>query len=215
MSSRSQSRRDGAVESYRRCASDLGQLGPGSSIFALTHGQWSLVDAVLHAIDCCSGPVDLSIWTWAIGEYDAEVMGRLMRDGRIRSAILVIDVGMRADPKKSAARGHNNSTIMDGWTAHFGPQSVRHLITHAKMATVTDGTLKFLLRGSMNLNFNPHFENFDLTEGGPEFDLIAGIEAGLPCIPPEFSTVAARRQARVNSCHGDALQPGESEEMWA
>ena len=41
---------------------------------------------------------------------------------------------------------------------------------------------KVLLRGSMNLNFNPppRFEQLDVTEGGADFNLIKEIESELP-----------------------------------
>ena len=34
----------------------------------------------------------------------------------------------------------------------------------------------------MNLNFNPRFEQFDLTEGGEDFELVKRIEAELPIL---------------------------------
>jgi hypothetical protein len=65
---------------------------------------------------------------------------------------------------------------------------VRYVINHAKIATVESETgLRFLLRGSMNLNFNPRFEQFDITEGGPEFDLVREIEDELPDLEDDCS----------------------------
>ncbi|MFN9294207.1 MAG: hypothetical protein ACK6EB_39500, partial [Planctomyces sp.] len=61
-------------------------------------------------------------------------------------------------------------------------------INHAKIATVeSESGLKFLLRGSMNLNYNPRFEQFDITEGGPEFDLVREIEDELPDLEDDCS----------------------------
>ena len=51
-----------------------------------------------------------------------------------------------------------------------------------KTATVDNGTLRVCLRGSMNLNMNPRFENLDVTEGGPDFDLVREIESELPIL---------------------------------
>jgi hypothetical protein len=46
-------------------------------------------------------------------------------------------------------------------------------MNHRKIATVEAASgLKFLRRGSINFDFNPRFEQFDITEGGPEFDLV-------------------------------------------
>ena len=85
------------------------------------------------------------------------------------------------------AQNKNAVTIAD-WKRQFGADSVRYVVNHAKIATVeTAAGLKFLLRGSMNLNFNPRFEQFDITEGGPEFDLIQGIELELPTLIDDCS----------------------------
>ena len=58
-------------------------------------------------------------------------------------------------------------------------------MNHAKIATVEGGGFKCLLRGSMNLNHNPRFEQFDMTEGGPDFDLVRQVEDDLPILAPE------------------------------
>jgi hypothetical protein len=50
---------------------------------------------------------------------------------------------------------------------------------------------RVLIRGSMNLNFNPRFENADLTVNGEDFDLVAAIEDGLPILPPLCDNAAA------------------------
>lgn len=64
----------------------------------------------------------------------------------------------------------------------FAANSIKHN-NHAKIATVeSESGLRFLLRGSMNLNYNPRFEQFDITEGGPEFDLVREIEDELPTL---------------------------------
>jgi hypothetical protein len=55
----------------------------------------------------------------------------------------------------------------------FRHSSVRSEMNHRKIATVEAASgLKFLRRGSINFDFNPRFEQFDITEGGPEFDLV-------------------------------------------
>jgi hypothetical protein len=94
-----------------------------------------------------------------------------MQDKRLLGARLIIDHGAR----------NKNAGIIAEWKAGFGDESVRYVVNHAKIATVeTPSGLKFLLRGSMNLNFNPRFEQFDLSEGGPAFELVREIEDELP-----------------------------------
>jgi hypothetical protein len=85
------------------------------------------------------------------------------------------------------ARDKNKGVLLRDWQSSFGPSSVRYVINHAKIATIQNDNWKILLRGSMNLNFNPRFEQFDLTEGGPDFDLVKQIQSELPLLPDTCS----------------------------
>lgn len=170
-SSRRLSRATRAVEAYQNAATTIGEITPGLSIFAITRGQFSMIDAILHTLDQL-GPSALSVWTWTIAEYEIQAFTSLRNDDRITSGRLVID---------SAARTKNSSLIQQ-WKSTFGPESVRYVLNHAKIATVDNGKLRVLLRGSMNLNHNPRFEQFDLTEGGPDFDMVREIEDELPIL---------------------------------
>ncbi len=170
-------RRKTAVESFKNAAETIGDCEAGMSLFAITRGQWSMIDAVLHLLDKV-GPAAVSLWTWTVAEYEVQVLTRLRIDDRVTAGRLVIDHGAR----------NKNAAIIADWKQQFGADSVRYVVNHAKIATVaTAGGLKFLLRGSMNLNFNPRFEQFDITEGGPEFDLIQGIELELPDLNDDCS----------------------------
>jgi hypothetical protein len=51
----------------------------------------------------------------------------------------------------------------------------------------------------MNLNFNPRFEQFDLTEGGADFDMVREIESELPSLPIDCSSTAAYNASKVSS----------------
>jgi hypothetical protein len=131
-----------------------------------------MIDAVLHCLDQV-GRSKVSLWTWTVAEYEVQVLTRLRIDERITEGRLVIDHGARV----------KNSAIIADWKNQFGAGSVRYVINHAKIATVeSESGLRFLLRGSMNLNYNPRFEQFDITEGGPEFDLVREIEDELPTL---------------------------------
>lgn len=143
------------------------------SLFAITCGQWSMIDAVLHVLSEV-GPSKLSLWTWTVAEYEVQVLNMLRDDKRVTGGRLVIDHGAR----------NKNAVIIADWQRVYGPDSVRYVINHAKIARIESASgLKLLLRGSMNLNFNPRFENFGITEGGPEYDLVEEIEEELILAP--------------------------------
>lgn len=185
-------RRAVAAESFRTAAECIGPIVPGMSLFALTRGQWSMIDAVRHCLDAI-GPARLSIWTWTIAEYELQTFETLRADNRITEGRLVIDYGAR----------NKNAPLLADWRRQFGPQSIRYVVNHAKIATLETERFRLLLRGSMNLNFNPRFENFDLTEGGPEFDLVRTIEDELPILPDNCSGSQVFAASRV----GEAFEP--------
>lgn len=191
-SSAPSTRRAVAIESFRTAADCIGPVAPGMSLFAITRGQFSMLDAVLHVLDC-TGPASLSLWTWTIAEYEIDRFRGLLADGRIRSGRLIID---------GAAR-KKNAGLIGNWKAAFGPSSVRYVVNHAKIATVETADFRVLLRGSMNLNFNPRFEQLDVTEGGPDFDLVRQVEDELPILSDNASGTEVFAAARV----AEAFEP--------
>ena len=181
-------RRKRAVESFKSAADAIGPIEPGMSLFAITRGQWSMIDAILHCLDCV-GRADISLWTWTVAEYEVQCMERLMLDGRIASATLVIDYGARA----------KNRALLDKWVSIFGRDSMRFVVNHGKIATIKAGDTRLLLRGSMNLNFNPRFEQFDITEGGEDYELVKQIESELDVLPLNCTGSDVYRQSKVSS----------------
>lgn len=168
-------RRQRAVETFGNAASAIGPIEKSMSLFAITRGQWSMIDAILYCLEQV-GPSRVSFWTWTVAEYETQVVDRLRRDGRITSGRMIIDYGAR----------NKNAGLIREWKESFGDDSVRYVVNHAKIATVeSESGFRLLLRGSMNLNFNPRFEQFDLTEGGLDFDLVRKIEGELPVLPDD------------------------------
>lgn len=198
-------RRARAVQSFGCAATAIGPVEPGMSLFAITRGQWSMIDAVLHVLDC-TGPAAVSLWTWTVAEYEVEVLTRLRIDRRITSGRLVIDYGAR----------NKNAGIIREWQGSFGADAVRYVVNHAKIATVQNDRFKVLLRGSMNLNFNPRFENFDITEGGPDFDLVKEIEDELPALPNNCTGADCFEASKVSSAFpGETLELFGGAKVWA
>jgi len=188
MSSSSKSaRRARASESFKNAAECIGIIEPGTSLFAITRGQFSMIDAALACLDQC-GPSDLSIWTWTVAEYEIQCMERLRLDGRVKTATLVIDHGAR----------NKNAHLIRDWQSSFGSDSVRYVLNHAKMVTIQSDKFKLLLRGSMNLNFNPRFEQLDLTEGGEDFMLVKQIESELPILDNDASGADVYKASNVS-----------------
>jgi len=192
-SSSPSARRTRANESFGCAAQCIGTVEAGMALFAVTRGQWSMIDAVLHVLDQV-GPSKLSLWTWTVAEYEVQVLKRLREDRRVTGGRLVIDAAART----------KNAGIIAEWKGSFGDGSVRYVTNHSKIARIESASgLKFLLRGSMNLNFNPRFEQFDITEGGPDFDLVEEIEDELPLLGDNCTGKQVWAASRV----GEAFEP--------
>ena len=173
-------RRRRAVEAMGTAAAAIGPIERGTSVFLLTRGQFSMLDMVVHVLNEL-GPSAVSVWTWAIADYEVEAMYGFMGSKLITSARLVVD--------RSAET--NRTRAIEDWRRKFGGASVRVCKNHAKIARVWNAERRVLLRGSMNLNFNPRFEQADITEGGEDFDLVESIEDALPVLPVNCSNEAA------------------------
>lgn len=154
----------------------IGPVAPGMSVFAVTRGQWSMIDAIRYVVQAIGGG-SVSVWTWTIADYEIKAMEGLMGDGLVAGAQLIVD--MSADRR--------TPEFLREWRRRFGVQSVKVCRNHAKIARVWNDEWRFLLRGSMNLNFNPRFEQFDVTEGGPDFDLVTAIEEEMPVLPERYT----------------------------
>lgn len=198
-------RRKRAVESFGVASEAIGPIEKDMSLFAVTRGQWSMIDAVLWTLECV-GPARVSLWTWTIAEYEVQVLERLHRDDRLTAGRLVIDHGAR----------NKNAAIIADWKAAFGDDSVRYVVNHSKIATVQTDEFRLLLRGSMNLNYNPRFEQFDITEGGPDFDLVKQIEDELPTLPDSASGAEVYNATKLeNSFAPEQLTLFERKPVWA
>jgi len=182
-----ESRKIHAKESFKNAAECIGDIYPGKRLFAVTRGQWSMIDAILHCLDQV-GLARVTVWTWTIAEYEVQVFERLILDDRITGALLVIDYGAR----------NKNGRLLHRWRNRFGDSSVKSTVNHAKIATIeTESGIKLLLRGSMNLNFNPRFEQFDMSEGCDGFELVRKIENELPVLPERASSTEIYSAAKV------------------
>lgn len=176
-----------AVNSFKCASQTIGTIEKGCHGFAITRGQFSMIDAILAVLDQL-GPSNISVWTWTIADYEVQVFNRLIIDGRLLSARLLIDNGAQ---KK-------NAEMIKSFRSKFGADSVRYVKNHAKIARVWNDEMKVCLRGSFNLNFNPRFENFDWSEGGPAFDLVEQIENELPILPEDATTSEIYRASGIS-----------------
>jgi hypothetical protein len=157
-------RREIAAEYLGLARDALAGFDRGSHVFGVTKGQFSLIDLAAATLER-TGPADVAVWTWCIADYEVEAIGAFLGDGRIRSFRLVIDW----------AGAQRDLPIVADLQTRYGTDCIRVTKTHAKIVTVSNDTWKIVVRGSMNLNANPRFEQFDVSDGGPAWDVVDGV----------------------------------------
>ncbi|QDV26749.1 hypothetical protein [Aureliella helgolandensis] len=162
-----------AVQGHQTAAEAIGPIVPGMSLFCITRGQISMIDVIRHVIESAETPVVASVWTWAVGDFEVEAFEYFFREKRIERATMVID--------RSAEQ--RNVDLIDRWRKRYGPDRVKVCLNHAKIGTIEWPGYRVLVRGSMNLNCNPRFEQFDISEGDQAFDLVREVETELPVLP--------------------------------
>jgi hypothetical protein len=197
-----------AIESYQTFAAAMDESGawlePGFSLFGVTQGQFSMIDVIRYFVDRLK-PARVTVWTWAIASYEVEAFEYFYQCGDITAATLIID--------RSAE--DRNAVLIDRWREKFGIESVKVCKTHAKIATIEGDGLRVLCRGSMNLNHNPRFEQFDVSEGGPAFELVRQIESEIPVMQPRCSNHDADAASNLLSAWSeDDLKPFDGVKTW-
>ncbi len=139
-------------------------FGLGDHLFGITKGQFSMID-IASAVLEKTGPADVAVWTWCIADYEVEAIGAFIGSGSIRGFRLVMDwAGVQRDMQ-----------IVAELQEKFGLDCIRVTKTHAKIVIVSNDTWRVVIRGSMNLNANPRFEQFDVSDGGPAWDVMSGV----------------------------------------
>lgn len=220
-STRSIQRATRSVEARRTAAECIGPIETGVHIFAVTRGQFSMIDAIHHCL-AQMGPSRLSLWTWCIADYEIETFESLLASRKITGATLVIDrAGEQQVAKTRTFRASDDKASRQGqlltrWRNKFGPQSIKVVLNHAKIATLENGQYKVVVRGSMNLNHNPRFEQLDVTEGHGPFDLIRSIEDSLPDLPAHYTRADIEKATGAHTLFTpEQLKPFQSDlKIW-
>lgn len=140
----------------------VGPIGHGADIFILARGEYNFSDLIVHAAEE-AGIAAITVWTWAIAHWDIEY---LRSQPSIFRGLLIASAQNRTLANARAGSSYY------AWREAFGPDSVRFTVSHAKMALVRSATRRILIRGSANANKNQRAEQYDITEGGADYELV-------------------------------------------
>lgn len=117
-------------------------------LVVLTSGQFGALDIIRATLDV-RGPTDVDITTWTVGPNDADVLIGLVDSGRITRLRLLLDGSLRG----------RQEAVFSLLTNALGPDAIRTMGTHAKLARVGD----VVITTSANLSKNTRMELFSIT----------------------------------------------------
>jgi hypothetical protein len=133
-------------------AEAIGPLTRDVEIYGFTKGQFSIIDILHHCLAATGPGAHLQISTWTAANADISTVLELCNSGKVASARWLVDLTFNRRSPELAQRIRNV----------FGDDAIRVAKNHAKFVLLSAGEWRLVIRTSMNLNFHPRFENFQL-----------------------------------------------------
>lgn len=134
----------------------IGPITHGMEVFALTAGQFSLIDVIVHALNTI-GPSNAVISTWTAGAADIGFCYKLLTDGRIRQMWFIVDFSFPA----------RQPAYAQALRETFGNDAIRVSKNHAKFALLTNDGWNIAIRTTQNLNEAHRMEFLEISEDAP------------------------------------------------
>ena len=133
-------------------------------IFGFTRGQFSLIE-LLEAVLGITGPAHIFLSTWTAAAADLTEVLQFLKTGKVLSAKFLIDFSFqRRQPE-----------VAESIRQKFGADAIRVTKNHAKFFLVENAGWGLTCKTSMNLNTNPRFEDFDLSNDSALFAFMKDI----------------------------------------
>jgi hypothetical protein len=142
----------------------VGPLKPGGWVAGITKGQlsmWDLVLALMAQHPDSTGELDVA--TWTVSSDDSASVASYVDNGRLTRVGWIVD---RSFPTRKQAYARTLSEC-------FGFEAIHCTDVHAKFALLAINGRKYVIRGSMNFNRSPRFEQYDVNESPELFTLFA------------------------------------------
>ncbi len=131
----------------------IGKLEHGCELFCFTKGQLLLINILACILDQ-TGPCDLDIITWAIGNETIDKLSALKNAGKIKRLRLIIDYSVYSMHPEYCTKIRQV----------FGDESIRVTKNHAKVLILRNDEWNLSVRSSMNLNVNRRLEYFEISD---------------------------------------------------
>lgn len=122
-------------------------------IYGFTKGQFSVID-LLESMFKITGPAALTVSTWTAAKTDITTVLDFVEAGHCTTARWLVDFTFQHRSPELAARIREVA----------GHDAIRLGKNHAKFFMMRNAEWNVICLTSMNLNFNPRFENFMLRD---------------------------------------------------
>ena len=163
----------------------IGQLRPGMHLYGFSKGQFSLID-VIDALLAQTGPAEVAISTWTAASADLGRLAQIMTQRQFTNLRFLIDFSFQ----------RRQPSVLQTIRQTYGMDAVRVAKNHAKFILVKAGPWRLTVRTSMNLNFNPRFEDIDLKD---DEQIYTFIDSVLTRIWEQFPSNPASQTVRQHS----------------
>ena len=133
-------------------------------IYGFSKSQFSLIDLITAILEII-GPAEMFVSTWTAANTDVTRILEFCNEGKVTKARWLVDLTFQRRTPELAQRIRNI----------FGADAIRVAKNHAKYVVLTNDKFNVVLQTSMNLNFNPRFENFNLADDPELAEFLLGI----------------------------------------
>lgn len=120
-------------------------------IHGFTKAQFSLIDLVEAVLEII-GPAKMFLSTWTAANTDVTRVLHFCQSAQVLESRWLVDLTFQKRQPQLAQRIRNT----------FGADAIRVGKNHAKFVILYNDQYDVIINTSMNLNFNPRFENFTL-----------------------------------------------------
>lgn len=131
----------------------IGPITPGCEIFAMTNGQFSIVDILEHCLST-TGPASLDIATWTAADGDLRRAHAFLLSQTVTRARFVVDPSFRT----------RKPEFCETLVGLFGNDAIRTTPLHGKFALLRNAEWSLAIRTSMNLNVNRRIESVEISD---------------------------------------------------
>jgi len=137
---------------------------PGMEIFGFTKGQFSLIELIDATCDV-TGPAHITVSTWTAANTDLNAAQAFLASGKLLSARFLLDFSFQ---RRAPGMAHSIRQ-------QFGVDAIRVSRVHAKFVLLRNEKWSVVIRTSMNLNTNPRFEDFTISDDPAMADFLSAI----------------------------------------